>query len=64
MLRSVLINLTRSSVNRSCGVLIARNYAPRYKREPGIQNRLNTDKDFGRDFIENIDDPEHVVSYN
>lgn len=59
MLRRILINLTISSVNKSCGAIITRNYAPRYRREPGIQNRL---KDFGEDFVEKIDDPEFVVS--
>lgn len=59
MLRKTLNFLTLSTVNRSSSLIITRNYAPRYKREPGIQNRI---KDFGEDFVEN-EDPEFVVSF-
>lgn len=60
MLRKSLI-LTLTSVNTSSRLLIARNYAPRYAREPGIQRRI---KDFGEDFLENEKDPEFVVSFD
>lgn len=59
MFRKTLNFLALSAINTPSRLSVIRNYAPRYKEEPGIQHRI---KDFGEDFLENENDPEAVVS--
>jgi hypothetical protein len=61
MLRKSLNFLALTAINSPSRLIIIRNYAPRWSRDPGIENRK---EDFGKDFLENQNDPEFVVSYN
>lgn len=59
MLRKSLNFLTLSLINKQKQLALTRFYAPRYRKEPGVEHRK---KDFGEDFLENQEDPELIVS--